>query len=422
MTIFIQIAAYRDPQLPLTIKDCIRKAFCPENLRFGIARQFKEEDGFDDLSEFVGDQRFKVLNIPFEQARGACWARNRIQEELFAGEDFTLQIDSHMRFERGWDFFLVSTLKKLQSEGVKKPLLTSYAAVLELDKWPYEERKPPTRMYFDKFTPEGVVFFLFEDIPNWRGLADPVPSRFYSAHFAFTLGSFCREVPHDPNLYFHGEEISIAVRAFTAGYDLFHPHRTVIYHEYTRNGRPKQWDDDKSWTEKNAKSLARNRRLLGVDGEGDRDCEERVGKFGLGRERSLRDYERYAGILFTKRAVQQETIDRSFPPNKEVKDENDWLLSFSKRFKYTIDLSSEREAIEKEEKELQADGDAYDFWAVIFSNSECGGREIHRKDETTTKPLFSIAREFDTVELPSFFIVWPHAKKKGWCRKITKKV
>ncbi len=46
MKIFIQIASYRDPQLIPTIKDCIDKSKKPENLRFGICRQFHPEDGF----------------------------------------------------------------------------------------------------------------------------------------------------------------------------------------------------------------------------------------------------------------------------------------------------------------------------------------------------------------------------------------
>ena len=45
-------------------------------------------------------------------------------------------------------------------------------------------------------------------------------------------------VPYDPTLYFLGEEITLAVRAYTHGYDLFHPSETIVWHEYTRNGRP----------------------------------------------------------------------------------------------------------------------------------------------------------------------------------------
>jgi hypothetical protein len=40
MKIFIQIASYRDPELTPTIKSCLENAKYPENLVFGICRQY----------------------------------------------------------------------------------------------------------------------------------------------------------------------------------------------------------------------------------------------------------------------------------------------------------------------------------------------------------------------------------------------
>ena len=50
--IFIQIASYRDPQLIITIKDAIKNAKNPNNLVFGICRQYHPDDKFDSLDEF----------------------------------------------------------------------------------------------------------------------------------------------------------------------------------------------------------------------------------------------------------------------------------------------------------------------------------------------------------------------------------
>ncbi len=80
MKIFIQVASYRDPQLIPTIKSALDNAKHPENLIFGIARQFHIEDGFDNLDEYRGDDRFRILDIPCEESKGACWARNQIQQ------------------------------------------------------------------------------------------------------------------------------------------------------------------------------------------------------------------------------------------------------------------------------------------------------------------------------------------------------
>jgi hypothetical protein len=41
----------------------------------------------------------------------------------------------------------------------------------------------------------------------------PGESRYLSAGLIFARGSFCAEVPSDPGIYFHGEDVSLALRA-----------------------------------------------------------------------------------------------------------------------------------------------------------------------------------------------------------------
>jgi hypothetical protein len=96
MKIFVQIASYRDPQLIPTIKNMLDQAKNPKNLVLSIARQFHPEDGFDDLSEYENDERFKILNIDYKESKGVCWARYLTQQQ-YNDEEYTLQIDSHMR-------------------------------------------------------------------------------------------------------------------------------------------------------------------------------------------------------------------------------------------------------------------------------------------------------------------------------------
>lgn len=412
MKIFIQIASYRDPQLIPTIIDAINKSKYPENLVFGIARQYHPEDKFDDLSSYEEDKRFRILNIPHEESKGVCWARNQVQQ-LYNNEEYTLQIDSHMRFSQDWDETLINMILDLQDKGYKKPLLTGYVSSFDPENDPDGRVLEPWRMVFDRFTPEGCVFFLPETIPGWVDLTEPITSRFYSAHFCFTLGQFSVEVQHDPEYYFHGEEISIAVRAYTHGYDLFHPHKTVIWHEYTRKGRTKQWDDDKVWYLKNESSHKKNREVLGVDGEvykGD------LGKYGFGTERTIKDYEKYSGVLFSKRAVQQYTLDKKYPPNPyDFDSEEEWIDSFSSIFKHCIDISF-----------LQVPEKDYEYWVVAFHDKT--DETIHRQDASLDEIKMMMAdpdgyckiwRQFNTKEKPAYWVVWPYSKSKGWCDRIT---
>ena len=197
MKIFVQIAAYRDPQLIPTIKNMLENAKRPKNLRLAIARQFHPDDKFDELTEYENDSRFRILNIPHEESKGVCWARN-LTQQLYDGEEYTLQIDSHMRFAPNWDDEMIKMIKQLQKKGYKKPLLTGYVSSFDPDNDPAGRMQEPWRMAFDRFIPEGAVFFLPETIPGWQQLKEPVTARFYSAHYCFTLGQFSNEVQHNP--------------------------------------------------------------------------------------------------------------------------------------------------------------------------------------------------------------------------------
>jgi len=411
-TIYIQIASYRDPELLPTIKDCIQKSKYPYNLRFGICWQHSSEDVWDNLDEFKQDYRFAIDDVDYRDSKGVCWARNRVQQ-MYINEKYTLQIDSHHRFIQDWDEELIKMVEHLQSKGYEKPLLTGYVPSYNPEKDPEERVKEPWWMTFDRFIPEGAIFFLPATIPGWETMTEPIPSRFYSAHFCFTLGQFCEEVPHDPEYYFHGEEISIAVRAYTWGYDLFHPHKIVLWHEYTRRGRTKQWDDNKEWVDRNNKSHRRNRVLFSMDGEC--RCSINFGKYDFGKNRTLEDYERYSGINFKKRGIQQYTLDNKFAPNPIIEDAEEYNKSFLSIYKHCIDLSY-NQVPEKD----------YDFWCVAFENFE--GVTIHRQDENENDikskykdpdGYVKIWRSFHTEEKPVKWIVWPYSKSKGWCEKIT---
>lgn len=412
MKIFVQIASYRDPELEKTIKSMIENAKKPNNLRIGVCRQYHPEDGFDTLNEYRKDKKFRILDVLYSESKGVCWARNQVQQ-LYGGEEYTLQIDSHMRFEKNWDDEFIKMVKQLQKKGFSKPLLTGYVSSFNPENDPAERIKEPWRMVFDRFIPEGAVFFLPETIPGWEKLKEPVTSRFYSAHFAFTVGQFSVEVQHDPEFYFHGEEISIAARAYTHGYDLFHPHKTLVWHEYTRKGRTKQWDDDKEWVNRNNVSHSKNRKLFGMDGElSDVDFDI----YGFGTERTLKEYEIYSGLRFSRRAVQQYTLDKNYPPNPTIyQTDEEWEDSFATIFKHCIDIGFD-----------SVPETDYEFWVVAFHDEN--DETIHRQDADINEinrmkndpdGYCKVWREFQTSHKPKYWVVWPYSTSKGWGDRLT---
>jgi hypothetical protein len=411
-TIYIQIAAYRDPQLLPTLKDMIEKASKPENLRIGICWQHSKDDAWDNLDEYKNDSRFRIIDVNYLESKGVCWARNSIQQ-LYDNENYTLQLDSHHRFIQNWDSELIQMVKDLQKKGHKKPLLTGYIPSFDPDNDPVARVQEPWKMNFDRFIPEGAVFFLPASFDSWDSKESPLPSRFYSAHFAFSVGEFAKEVQHDPDYYFHGEEISIAVRAYTHGYDLFHPHKVVCWHEYTRKGRSKQWDDDKEWVKRNDSCHLKNRKLFEMDGE-KRDVD--FGKYGFGSVRSLRDYEKYSGLCFKKRAITQQVKENKSPPDSlQNASEEEFDKALLSIFKHCIDIQFSQ-VPEKD----------YDFWAVAFKDEN--GNDIHRQDADKDEIIrmksdpdgyCKVWREFQTDKKPVSWIVWPHSITKEWADPIT---
>lgn len=411
--IFVSIASYRDPELLPTLRDLISNAKHPENLVFSIAWQHSKEDVWDTLDEFKNDPRFKIIDIDYKDSKGACWARHVVQQN-YQQEDYYLQLDSHHRFIKDWDIECIKMIKQLEKAGHEKPLLTAYIPSYNPENDPQERQQEPWWLTFDRFIPEGAIFFLPATIPGWQEMTQPVPSRFLSAHFIFTLGKWCQEVPYDPELYFHGEEISLAARSYTHGYDLFHPHRVIAWHEYTRKGRTKQWDDDKEWVEKNNRAHRRNRVLFGME-PGCTPCQRKaLGVYGFGNTRTLEEYERYCGLRFSTRGVQQYTLDHKFAPNPIIEDCVEYEASFASTFKHCIDLSY-----------TQVPETDYDFWCVAFENEQ--GETIFRQDADINEisrvkndpdGYCKVWRTFQYVGKPYKWVVWPHSISKDWCDRI----
>ena len=313
-TIFVQIASYRDSELLPTIKDCIAKARYPDRLRFGICWQHAPEDHWDNLDEFKSDPRFRIMDVPWQQSKGLGWARSHTQK-LWRGETYTLQLDSHHRFIQGWDTELIDMMAMT---GSAKPILTSYAA-------PYTPGEPmdnpvPYKMVGTTFSSYGTILFYPHVIPNPEQYTKPIPARFVSGHFFFTLGIHCQEYKYDPEIYFAGDEISLSIRSFTLGYDLFHPHKHVVWHQYIRAQSKKHWDDFNSnskqngttsdaWHELDEVSKKRLRQMLREE-----DNHVDLGEYTLGRVRSHADYEKYAGISFKHRKLHPSTMRGETPP------------------------------------------------------------------------------------------------------------
>lgn len=452
-TIFVQIASYRDPELIKTIKDLVDKSDNPKNIRIVVCWQHAEDESLDifrnEFTESVAtvvnktkdhfgneflihkfyynDAKIELIDVDYTKSHGACWARNFIQR-LFKNEKYTLQLDSHHRFVNNFDTVMINMLEKLRKRS-PKPLITAYLPSYDPDNEPNGRVQEAWKMNFDRFIPEGAVFFRPSKMESSELKMDALPARFYSAHFAFADGSFAKEVKHDPFYFFHGEEISISARAYTHGYDLYHPTRIVAWHEYTRKNRTKIWDDHTTinrnkgliqldWVQRNNSCHNRNRILFEMDGHNRNEID--FAEYGFGDIRNVEDYEKYSGINFKLRGVQSYTIDKLPPPNPVYSNNADYISSFIRSNDVKILLHT---------TELDCQSKDYDFWYVGVHDEN--NIEIYRKDLTPDEIIKHMSSVNGFVEfrfiylnnkIASTYTVWPHSRTKGWRQKITKTI
>jgi glycosyltransferase involved in cell wall biosynthesis len=414
LRILVHLPAYREPELVPTIKSALENAEYPERIVFGICRQFNPEDGFDNVDEFRDDPRFKIKDIPYQEAKGLAYARAVINDELLEDEEFVCQLDSHHRFTKNWDSILIKWYFDLKKDGYN-PLICGYLPYYNPFNDPAQRVQEPWLSEAASFYPFGTIFIRPTGIPNWQQLEKPFPARFLSGHFAFGTNKWAKDVRHDPNIFFSGEELNLTVRSYTHGYDLFHPHRVIIWHATMREERAGKlvWDDqhkrgESMWWKQQDVARARIRQLLGVE-DGGFD----LGPYVLGTKRTVRDYEKYAGIHFKKKSFQKWTIDNKFPPNPLIEDENEWEDSFTFSFYHLVNL---------ERHEMP--GDDYSSILVAFDDENGVGifsKSIEGNDLQrflNGKGSIHYEEMFLTDKNPSRIVFWGYSPKRGWAERV----
>lgn len=411
--IFLHLPAYREPELVPTIKDAINQATHPERLVFGVCRQYHPEDGFDDLTEVSKIATIKVHEMLYTEAQGLPYARAIINEELLEDEDFVLQLDAHHRFTQGWDETLLEMYDGLVEDGYN-PILTGYLPLYSPFLEPQGRTMEPWLQEAAAFYPHGTIFIRPVGIPNWQDLTKPIPSRFMSGHFSFGPNKWAKEIKHDTDIYFSGEELNLTVRSFTHGYDLFHPHKVVIWHATMREERGGilAWDDQSKagnpiWWQKQDSGRAKIRQLLRVEDNG-----FDLTGYDLGTVRTLRDYEKYAGIHFKKKAFQDHTKNRFFPPNPVIEDEEEWEKSFTHSFYFLVNVTN---SVLNQK----------DYKHILVAFDDENGIGLHTTyitDERLTSFIengTSIHYEemFLTDKRPAKVVYWAFSETRGWVER-----
>lgn len=258
-TLFVSIASYKDPEVLFTVKDLFNKSTGVFDIKVCVFSQIELTDTYWDELDSIDNVLH--VKVDYRTARGVGWARAQAQS-YYTDEDYYMQVDSHILFEEGWDKILLEDYNNGISYG-RKAIVTAYPPAYEFndDNERFIPNKKATK--FDMNVANGIpsAAAAFKDDDDF-----PEQEFFIAGGFLFTSGSWVKEVPYDEEIFFLGEEITLAIRSYTAGYFIFSPTRFVCAHLYQiaqKQGekRPNFWDKSEErtrtvlWHQRNKTSL-----------------------------------------------------------------------------------------------------------------------------------------------------------------------
>jgi GT2 family glycosyltransferase len=286
-SIFIQITSYHDQELSKTIIDAIKKSSGINTINFGVHSIFFEEN----TVEVPNLPNVKVFYSKAPDNLGMGKGR-AIAHQFYSGEDYYLQVDSHSRFDRNWDSYLINLMDFYKSEGIEKPLITNYPKLY----W-YENGNEVVRQVEDV-----VTQFYWKDPERFKLFRTPMQGSYAPNEFLYTSISvsggsiFVEGEFMKPNelIFADGEEIFMAARAFTMGYTLMVPTKQFMYHLY--------WEADKDNKRRQVctdfPDLCASLNQVSTDEIKLVLTEALTGEYRLGTQRSLKDYGDYCGLDF----------------------------------------------------------------------------------------------------------------------------
>lgn len=404
-TIFIQIASYRDEELSKTIDSCLKQAKFPERLSFGIVNQYGDETEHS-LDAYKNDKRFRITEMPWRESKGVGFARH-ICNSLYKDETFSFHIDSHMRFDKNWDEFVIDQWKKCKSE---KAILTGYPASYKYDEHDKEvySKVNPSRVIFHRFCNKYVPIFIGKVLQPPP--AAPFRGSFISGGFLFSIGKVCQEIPYSADICFIGEEIVHSIRLFTHGYRIFHPTKWVVYHLYVRSKNQKNshhfWNDFR-----NDPELAREKVYEKMNVLSDRTIKKVLLEGDsslLGTQNTLDDFENYVGVKIKEKIIHPDQLAGKEPP---FATDDSWVDTVAPHRAFNISLQIPVEDFDMTIKD-------YDFWYFgLHDEDELElTRDDIRLDDWGVKNI-PIDKQYFLRKDPKKYIIWPHSKSQGWLQR-----
>jgi [Skp1-protein]-hydroxyproline N-acetylglucosaminyltransferase len=323
-TIFVSIISKSDSQCSTTVSNLFRFATNPERIRVAVVDRTNtlspryvpcnappvpcSSDPTQMLCKYTSN--VDVYEMKLEHDAGVMFARH-IGQRMYRGEYYALQVggDAGIVFSDGWDEELI---RQLEATGNEMAVLSTYLSETKIRDTSRPISAKPERftLCHASYKGDGRERRL-EQIRSEQVHQSAPPDRthtpmlqpFWGSEFSFSRGHYVLQVPYDPKLCGldeQDEEISMALRAFTLGYDYYTPTQSVIFRT---KGGGRNIKDVVASCKGNAKNKSR-KRLYSLIGLNNNDEDATPHEYGLGSVRDMNKFFTLFGIHAAERITE----------------------------------------------------------------------------------------------------------------------
>jgi hypothetical protein len=234
-TIYISVAAYNEPHLELMISNCLENAEHPGRVNFGIWCHYNDGTR-PDLGKY---ENVTSAFTDYPAMLGLCYGRlNSLS--FYNNEDYCLQLDAHMLFEKNWDTKIINAFEEIKKYN-KKPIISTYVpwwsmSSGKINYYSNDSNAFCSPMIIDKTigNQEGYPK-LTTKYSEW-GEEKYKEHALVTGHFIFSEPSILEDVSPDPQVMFAGDEITTALRLWTRDYRMFTIKNPIVWHLNKFNG------------------------------------------------------------------------------------------------------------------------------------------------------------------------------------------
>ena len=282
-SIYVSIAACKEPYLFQTIDSAIRAAANPGRVFFGIFNTVIDDSDILPENPYPENPNVMIVQLKSDAPMGTGYSRMNAMAIAHREHDYVLQIDAHMIFDKNWDEELISAYVALKAMHGDQILISNAPPTWTMIKNKSNQDVPAVNgdsnfivdpLNFNssiyRSEPNGNKRVFWNEPPGIHGnhLADSKPvitakrileeeylgsdfkyAEVYAIHASYLFGSFSDlavELIHDPRNIWDGDQLSYTLRVISRGYRIFSiPKPSILgLTKLNKNGDP---NHDRDW-------------------------------------------------------------------------------------------------------------------------------------------------------------------------------